>query len=489
VVHFEVTADSKGEAEEEEDCCQESGHGLLMPAMFVGVKLSWVNHGFQDSQTLSVYGIYETLITDHDEIAPMNAKLGKFSCWMCIIVPLTIIGIGMMAALRQTEQSELPELKSDPYRTCVQRVFPGWLDENGKVIERNSLFGSRIITVVIRNLDRWLIDRAYANPKLLDGKLTLEELVYYDVANQTPEKRDFESKTERYRDIRRRYSAWHREQRSQLRLTVAGQMFETIKPCDQTNRPRAVGEDTWEQLLFRVEPGSAQQDKWSELARIYGIQCDAPITVSLPDGQDMPTEVNSRGVSPQHYRFALLPPFKKSIAWAGMSLVTLFLLAVGLNTRALRAPKESGLPDGAEPPWSLSRLTLAWWLMICSGAFLFLWTMTGNYNNISGSAPILLGINGGTLMFATLIAGGLPKKNNPTVSPIISAGFFQDLISEGTEPEIARIQMIAWNLLLGVVFAWQTLNDWKMPEFDATLMTLLGISSSAYVGFKYAARQ
>ena len=92
-------------------------------------------------------------------------------------------------------------------------------------------------------------------------------------------------------------------------------------------------------------------------------------------------------------------------------------------------------------------------------------------------------------MFATLIAGGLPKQSNPPRAQAASAGFFQDLISEGGEAEIARIQMLAWNLLLGGVFAWQTLNDWKMPEFDATLMALMGISSSAYVGFKFAARQ
>jgi hypothetical protein len=63
-----------------------------------------------------------------------------------------------------------------------------------------------------------------------------------------------------------------------------------------------------------------------------------------------------------------------------------------------------------------------------------------------------------------------------------------DLISENGEPEVARLQMLVWNLILGVVFVWQSLFRWQMPEFDATLMTLIGISSTTYVGFRLSAQ-
>jgi hypothetical protein len=46
--------------------------------------------------------------------------------------------------------------------------------------------------------------------------------------------------------------------------------------------------------------------------------------------------------------------------------------------------------------------------------------------------------------------------------------------------------MLVWNGILGVIFVWQSMFQWSMPEFDATLMTLLGISSAAYVGYKFA---
>jgi hypothetical protein len=44
--------------------------------------------------------------------------------------------------------------------------------------------------------------------------------------------------------------------------------------------------------------------------------------------------------------------------------------------------------------------------------------------------------------------------------------------------------MLVWNFILGLVFIWQSIFQWTMPTFDPTLMTLLGISSATYVGFK-----
>jgi hypothetical protein len=102
----------------------------------------------------------------------------------------------------------------------------------------------------------------------------------------------------------------------------------------------------------------------------------------------------------------------------------------------------------------------------------------GEHRNIlSGSAPLLLGLQGATLLVAT----GFGRSQTPC-GP--SQGFFNDLISEGGDPEIARLQMLVWNFILGLIFIWQSIFQWTMPTFDPTLMTLLGISSATYVGFK-----
>jgi hypothetical protein len=93
----------------------------------------------------------------------------------------------------------------------------------------------------------------------------------------------------------------------------------------------------------------------------------------------------------------------------------------------------------------------------------------------------LLGLQGATLLVAT----GFGRSQTPC-GP--SQGFFNDLISEGGDPEIARLQMLVWNFILGLIFIWQSIFQWTMPTFDPTLMTLLGISSATYVGFKLTAK-
>jgi hypothetical protein len=46
------------------------------------------------------------------------------------------------------------------------------------------------------------------------------------------------------------------------------------------------------------------------------------------------------------------------------------------------------------------------------------------------------------------------------------------------------MQMLVGTAFLGVVFHWVSLSDWQMPSFSENLMTLRGISSTAYVGYK-----
>ena len=44
--------------------------------------------------------------------------------------------------------------------------------------------------------------------------------------------------------------------------------------------------------------------------------------------------------------------------------------------------------------------------------------------------------------------------------------------------------MFVWTLVLGVIFVASVYNDLSMPEFSATLLGLMGISSGTYLGVK-----
>jgi hypothetical protein len=71
----------------------------------------------------------------------------------------------------------------------------------------------------------------------------------------------------------------------------------------------------------------------------------------------------------------------------------------------------------------------------------------------------------------------------------------KDLLSEedasagqGRVITFHRFQIVGWTLILGVVFVSEVLSKLVMPVFDATLLTLMGISSGTYLGFKVSAK-
>lgn len=67
----------------------------------------------------------------------------------------------------------------------------------------------------------------------------------------------------------------------------------------------------------------------------------------------------------------------------------------------------------------------------------------------------------------------------------VSAGFLRDLLSDGSGYSFHRFQIFAWTIILGVIFVSSVWNGLTMPEFSATLLGLMGISSGTYIGFKF----
>lgn len=72
------------------------------------------------------------------------------------------------------------------------------------------------------------------------------------------------------------------------------------------------------------------------------------------------------------------------------------------------------------------------------------------------------------------------------VSPAsASGGFWADLVSDdrGTVA-LDRLQMVVWTVLLGGMFLQSVMAYVTMPDFNATLLALMGVSSGTYIGFK-----
>ena len=68
---------------------------------------------------------------------------------------------------------------------------------------------------------------------------------------------------------------------------------------------------------------------------------------------------------------------------------------------------------------------------------------------------------------------------------IPSAGFWNDLVTDDRGAvSLDRFQIVAWSLVLGGVFLGSVAWELTMPELNATLLALMGISSGTYIGFK-----
>jgi hypothetical protein len=71
------------------------------------------------------------------------------------------------------------------------------------------------------------------------------------------------------------------------------------------------------------------------------------------------------------------------------------------------------------------------------------------------------------------------------IQPFLTQGWLKDITTDINGTAIHRVQAVCWTLALGAVFVISVYRTLAMPEFNANLLTLMGISSAGYVGFKY----
>jgi len=77
------------------------------------------------------------------------------------------------------------------------------------------------------------------------------------------------------------------------------------------------------------------------------------------------------------------------------------------------------------------------------------------------------------------------KRLTPATEAGVTKGFVRDILSDGGGYSFHRFQIFAWTLVLGIIFISSVYNNLTMPEFSATLLGLMGISSGTYIGFKF----
>jgi hypothetical protein len=275
-----------------------------------------------------------------------------------------------------------------------------------------------------------------------------------------------------------------------------------------------------------------------------GVKTD--FTVGLPDPQGigiyfMSSALNPSDSDPQPGSYtARLVPY--SPLWMfGSMVVILMILASCIylgKTSDLLRDTTTTLNPGGRYPFSLGLCQMAFWTVVITGCFLFIWISSSNYNTFNSTALVLLGISSATGLGASLINNSDPNRpvsskltptelalfnitdlstalaNEITALNAIPTGsppakfilasdridefryrlkyvrapkcrFLYDLLSERIYLTFHRFQLLVWTVILATVFVWGVWAKLDMPVFDASILILMGISSGAYIGFKF----
>lgn len=247
--------------------------------------------------------------------------------------------------------------------------------------------------------------------------------------------------------------------------------------------------------LDRIPDGN--DEEWHRLlGSPNGYMRKTPVSVGIDDQFAFPTDVAT-------FPLKILPRgrFFSFLALLGIGLGVFIYLC--RKTSMIRAPAHPA-PAG-ERPYSLSRFQMAFWFFLVITGYMFMWLITGELDTITDSVLALMGIGAGTALGAALIdssPSGTATSTTvaatqttetvtsvttsvPPAPPEPSRGFLTDILSDaGGGISIHRFQMFAWTLILGVIFVGSVYKDLGMPEFNATLLGLMGISSGTYLGFK-----
>jgi hypothetical protein len=75
------------------------------------------------------------------------------------------------------------------------------------------------------------------------------------------------------------------------------------------------------------------------------------------------------------------------------------------------------------------------------------------------------------------------------LEPRSSNGFINDILSDDDGVSFHRLQIVGWTVVLILIFVVSVYDVLAMPDFDTTLLALMGISGGTYIGFKLPTQQ
>jgi hypothetical protein len=261
--------------------------------------------------------------------------------------------------------------------------------------------------------------------------------------------------------------------------------------CHEKNKPLAVnaGDST---LVFRLAPDTGKASPWRpfytfENRLFYHSGRNIQIglgSVSAPDFTCITKKLRLDTSKPWVVKVCY------SLLLLTIGVILLFARRMIRDTHMIgdaytisyREPTDldSFVINIRDVPFSLARTQfLVWLLMIFFGVF-HLWIVTDTLLSPTGNVLILLTISGTTLF----ISKKIDQPAAVATRPILSKGFVYDVLNDGLGISVHRLQLLVFTAFMAVYFIVDVTTKLRMPEFDTTMLTLMGISGGMYVGLK-----
>jgi hypothetical protein len=266
-----------------------------------------------------------------------------------------------------------------------------------------------------------------------------------------------------------------------------------------------------EKLKFQLERKEDSREVWTNLLGRPSFEPrEVAVSVGLMD--EYPVHSDQK---------ILLDVIPNTWFWTWALVLALLLiafLALAIKSDVVRDSVNDPV-GAARKPYSLAKLQAAWWFFLILTSYLFIGLVTGDYStSITGTVLSLMGISAATAVGSAVIdagkrsafvatgaSAGAAGPGAPAAAPAPTGGvgaaaavgggrasrqrvtkgwWWLDIVSDENGVNFHRFQMAAWTAVLGVIFVHDVYAGLAMPDFDTTLLGLLGISSGTYLGLK-----
>jgi hypothetical protein len=307
------------------------------------------------------------------------------------------------------------------------------------------------------------------------------------------------------------------------------------------NYPEEIHPDD-RRLHFHLEITPANKELWTDL---LGAPDGAKRPVSFTIGLENQSPFDSVYSESHQLPLTVISPVYGVVSLLVVVFTFVLFIFLARRTNIIREPGASP-GAGKMRPYNLGRSQMAFWFFLIFTSYITIWLITNALDTITGSLLALMGISAGTALSEAIIDSGkenaqggklsdltaerhsleqsindlqaqqaaLDANATPdsvaslnkqltdsrtrlaqisqqldTMSPAgganVSRGFLQDILGDASGYSFHRFQIFAWTIILGIIFVSSVYNSLSMPEFSATLLGLMGLSSGTYIGFKF----